>query len=258
MIGLLFIGVLLSACEPKSSQELHLFVAASLREAFTDLVVVFEEEHPTIEVIGNFAGSQMLRVQIEEGAAADVYISANEDHMTQLAESGFLAAAATTAATNELVLAVPAGNPADVKSLGDLLEAEYRVIMAGPAVPAGAYARELLKRYGAFSGQPDVQKQILDRVISFETNVRLVAAKLELGEADAGFVYRTDVQAADGRLDIIDVPVEIRISAHYPMAPLRTPHLAKQFVDFIRSSDAQRILERHGFGKPAQLDLMPS
>ena len=261
MIGILFVGFLLGACETKSSRELHVFVAASLREAFKDLIVAYEEKHGDVEVIGNFAGSQMLRVQIEEGAAADVYISANEQHMTQLTENGFVSTAVTTAANNELVLAVPAGNPADVKILGDLAGDDFRVVMAGPSVPAGAYARELLNRYGTFSGRPDVPRKILDRVISFETNVRLVAAKLELGEADAGFVYRTDVQASDGRLDIIDVPVEIQISARYPMAALRTstvPQLAKQFMVFVRSSEAQAILQHYGFGVPTQFAVIPS
>ena len=134
-------------------------------------------------------------------------------------------------------------------------------IWVGPAVPAGAYARELLKKYGEFSDRPDAPRKILDRVISFETNVRMVAAKLELGEADAGFVYRTDVLAADGRLEIIDVPVEIQVSARYPMAVLRTsnvPRLAQQFVVFVRSGEAQNILEKYGFGQPTQSDGTPA
>jgi len=261
MVAIALVGVLLAGCETKSSQELNVFVAASLREAFNDLVVAYEEKHPDIEVIGNFAGSQLLRVQIEEGATADVYISANEQHMRQLNENGFVAASVTTAATNELVLAVPTGNPAEANTLDDLTRDDFRVVMAGPAVPAGAYARELLKKYGEFSDRPDASRKILDRVISFETNVRMVAAKLELGEADAGFVYRTDVLAADGRLEIIEVPVEIQVSARYPMAVLRTsnvPRLAQQFVVFVRSGEAQKILEKYGFGQPTQSDGMPS
>ena len=261
IVVIAFAGLLLAGCGTKPSQELNVFVAASLREAFSDLIVAYEEKHQDVDIIGNFAGSQLLRVQIEEGATADVYISANEQHMRQLNENGFVTAPVTTAATNELVLAVPTGNPADINTVDDLSRADSRVVMAGPAVPAGAYAREMLKKYGEYSDRPAAARNILDRTISFETNVRMVAAKLELGEADAGFVYRTDVLAADGRLEIIDVPVEVQVSARYPMATLsisNSPRLAQQFVVFVRSGKAQKILEKYGFGKSAQSDGMPS
>ena len=261
IVVIAFAGLLLAGCGTKPSQELNVFVAAALREAFSDLIVAYEEKHQDVDIIGNFAGSQLLRVQIEEGATADVYISANEQHMRQLNENGFVTAPVTTAATNELVLAVPTGNPADINTVDDLSRADSRVVMAGPAVPAGAYAREMLKKYGEYSDRPAAARNILDRTISFETNVRMVAAKLELGEADAGFVYRTDVLAADGRLEIIDVPVEVQVSARYPMATLsisNSPRLAQQFVVFVRSGEAQKILKTYGFGKSPQSDGMPS
>ena len=252
-----FVGLLHSACQSEQLPEVRVFGAASLSVAFSDLTAAFEAANPGVRVVANLAGSQVLRVQIEEGASADVFVSANEVHMGRLGVKGFLMEPIRVATWNDLVLAVPAGNPANVRTLGDLAGANRRVVMAGEAVPAGAYARETLARFASVSGKADVDDIILDRVISFETNVRLVATKLELGEADAGFVYRTDVRASDGRLEVVELPENIQVSARYPIAILREAKradLAELFILFVRSDTGQMILHRNGFGSGTVVD----
>ena len=126
--------------------------------------------------------------------------------------------------------------------------------MAAESVPAGAYTRQMLALHAAATGQPGFADTVLQRVISFETNVRQVAAKLELAEADAGFVYRTDVLASAGRLQVIETPPRVQVTASYPAAVLRdapNPDLAQRFLAYLKSPEAQAILARHGFGPPA-------
>ena len=254
LLAFVLLAALLTACDAAPTQELHVFAAASLREAITDAVGKFEQTHPNVRVVSNFAGSQVLRLQIESGARADLFVSANPDHLDSLQRDALLLAPPTVVATNELVLAVPAGNPAGVTGITDLSQLGRRVVMAAESVPAGAYALQMLALQAAATGRPELADAVLQRVISFETNVRQVAAKLELGEADAGFVYRTDVLASDGRLQIIATPPQVQVTAQYPAAILRdapNPQLAERFLAFLRSPEAQAILTRHGFGPSA-------
>ena len=244
----------LTACHPTPTHELHLFAAASLRQALPETADAFQRANPDVRVVPNFAGSQVLRLQIESGARADLFISANPHHLDALHHAGLLAASPTVVAANQLVLAVPAANPAGISGLRDLTQPNRRVVMAAESVPAGAYARRMLALHAAHTGQPGFADAVLRNVISFETNVRQVAAKLELAEADAGFVYRTDVLASHGRLHVIETPAHVQVTATYPAAILRdasNPDLAQRFLTFLRSPAAQAILTAHGFGAPA-------
>ena len=254
LLAVVLLAALLTACNPTPTAELHVFAAASLRQALTESADAFESHNPNIRIVANFAGSQVLRLQIESGARADLFISANPDHLDALHHSGLLAPPPTVVATNHLVLAVPAANPAGISGLQDLTQPNRRVVMATESVPAGAYARRMLALHAAATGQPGFAAALLHNAISFETNVRQVAAKLELGEADAGFVYRTDVLASHGRLHVIETPPRVQVTATYPAAVLRdapNPDLAHRFLTFLRTPQAQAILIRHGFGTPA-------
>lgn len=246
--------ILLTACGSGPNAELHVFAAASLREALTETAAAFHRANPNDHVVPNVAGSQVLRLQIESGARADLVISANPDHLDALQQAGLLATSPTVVTTNQLVLAVPAANPAGISGLQDLTQPNRRVVMAAESVPAGAYARQMLALHADHTGQPGFADAVLQRVISFETNVRQVAAKLELGAADAGFVYRTDVLASHGRLHVIETPPQVQVTARYPAAVLRdapNPDPAQRFLTFLRTPQAQAILADHGFGPPA-------
>ncbi|HET7787515.1 MAG TPA: molybdate ABC transporter substrate-binding protein [Myxococcales bacterium] len=225
---------------------LLVFAASSLREAFNDLARLFERQNPGVAVELNLAGSQELRTQIENGAPADVFASADWKQMRPLV-SGRLARPAHVFARNEPVIAVPAGNPAGIRSLADLPRAR-RIVVGVPDVPIGAYTLHILdaadRRYGAgFRARVEAQ------VVSRELNVRQVLAKVTLGEAEAAIVYRTDAEAIRG-VTVVPIPADLNAVAEYPIAALAraaNAALADAFVALVLSPAGQEALARHGF-----------
>ncbi|MDE2990301.1 MAG: molybdate ABC transporter substrate-binding protein [Chloroflexota bacterium] len=238
------------ACGPVHDDEISVYAAASLRDAFTEIAREFEETRPITRVVLNFAGSQVLRAQIERGAPADVFASADEVHARELEAASLLATSPRAFAANALALAVPADNPRGLGTIEELTYADVRLVMGVADVPVGRYARAALQRYALAIGNDGLVGAVLDNVASFETNVRLVAAKLELGVVDAGFVYRTDVLASDGALVEIALPPAAVVAAPYPIAVTQRAAgraAATAFTDFVHSPAGQRILEAHGF-----------
>jgi molybdate transport system substrate-binding protein len=237
----------LAAPGARADQEVLVFAAASLREAFAAIGARFEQAHPGVKVAVNLAGSQELRTQIENGAPADVFASADMKHMQALVNQK-LAQAPRVFARNEPVLVVPRANPAQVRSLANLPDAR-RIVLGVPEVPIGAYTLRVLdaasKRYG-----PDFRARVEARVVSRELNVRQVLAKVKLGEADAAIVYRTDAAAAGAEVQVIALPAELNVLAEYPVAVLsraRQPALAAAFVDLLLSRAGREVLIRFGF-----------
>ncbi|MGB8329915.1 MAG: molybdate ABC transporter substrate-binding protein [Polyangiales bacterium] len=227
-------------------QELIVFAASSLTEAFANLERAFEAENQNVDVSIAFAGSQVFRLQIEQGAPTDVFASANPDHMDALIRQG-LVLRSETFAHNELVVVVPLDNPAGIESFEDLRKAK-RLVIGVSNVPIGAYTREVLKRASRALG-PDFETDVLEHVVSEESNVRLVRAKVELGEADAAIVYRTDAIPSD-RVRSIPIPPDLNVRATYRVGVLqRAPHraLAERWVAFLLSGAGKRILADHGF-----------
>jgi molybdate transport system substrate-binding protein len=225
---------------------LLVFAASSLREAFDDLARSFERQNPGVTVELNLAGSQELRTQIENGAPADVFASADWKQMQALV-SGGLAGPAHVFARNEPVIAVPEGNPAGIHSLEDLARAR-RIVIGAPEVPIGAYTLRVLdagdRRYGA-----GFRDRVEAHVVSRELNVRQVLAKVTLGEAEAAIVYRTDAEATRG-VSIVGIPADLDTVAEYPIAALlhaRNPALARAFVSLVLSPAGHDALARHGF-----------
>jgi molybdate transport system substrate-binding protein len=245
-LALLAVAIALPA-RADGDRELTVFAAASLREAFAELARTFERGHPGTRVTFSLAGSQELRTQIEHGAPADVFASADWKHMQALVAAK-LASAPRTFARNEPVLVVPKDNPAGLRSLEDLPRAT-RIVVGAPEVPIGAYTQRILeaasKRYGARFG-PSVEAHIVSR----EPNVRQVLSKVSLGEADAAIVYRTDARAAGRGVEVISIPPELNVVAEYPVAVLqqaREARLAREFVDLVLSPAGQETLGRFGF-----------
>jgi len=194
ILGLL-LGVALTV--RAGPRELEVYAAASLREAFGELGRQFEAKHPGTKLVFNLAGSQELRTQIENGAPADVFASADQKHMQALLAAK-LAGKPRIFARNEPVLVVPEGNPARIRGLRDLPGAK-RIVVGVPEVPIGAYTLRILdaasERYGG-----DFRERVEARVVSRELNVRQVLAKVGLGEADAAIVYRTDAATAKDKV----------------------------------------------------------
>ncbi len=236
-----------ACCALLAVAQLTVFAASSLRDAFQDLGRNLEQQHPGTSVSFNFAGSQELRTQVEHGARADVFASADPRTLRALAGAG-LALEPQVFARNEPVIVVPAGNPAGIHSLADLPRAR-RLVVGAPEVPIGEYTARILeaasRRYG-----PAFGAAVESRVASRELNVRQVLAKVALGEADAAIVYRTDALASRGAVEVISIPPELNVVAEYPIAVLRgAPQagLARAFVELVLSSAGRAVLARHGF-----------
>lgn len=226
---------------------LAVFAAASLTEAFEVLASDFEAAHPGIDVDLHLAGTPTLVFQLREGATAgslpaDVVATADDASMQELVEAGIVAPPVVFA-RNRLAIAVPPGNPAGVGGVADLGRPGLRVALADPAVPAGRYTGEVLARAGVEVLRP-----------SREPSVKAVATRIELGEADAGVVYATDVRAARGRLDAVQIVADDDVVARYPIAATvgtERPEAAEAFVAFVRSAPGQQVLAGAGFLAPA-------
>lgn len=187
----------------------------------------------------SFAGSQELAAQVKQGAPADALVTADTKTMDGLrSDTG----AATVIAKNRLVIATGKGNPKKVGALKDLADTKLKVVLAAPEVPVGRYSKKVL----------DAQK-ITVKPVSQEPNVRAVLTKVELGEADAGLVYKTDAAAATGKVDAVEIPDAQNAVAQYPAATLKSAKnadAAAAFVQWLSGPEAQKILQDAGFQKP--------
>lgn len=255
---ILFFLIGLGACASPSAttdsapQHLTIFAAASLTDAFTEIGNNFQSANPNVTVTFNFAGSQALRTQIQEGAPADVFASANNTEMRSLVDASLVAQdAPQTFLTNKLVVVLPADNPAGIDSLEDLSTSGIKIVFAAEEVPVGRYTREALEKMNASFGS-DFKDKVLANIVSNEDNVRQVVAKVQLGEADAGIVYTSDVVATP-ELQTIEIPTEFNVLAKYPIAPLiesTNSELANAFIAYVLSGEGQAILQKWGFGSP--------
>lgn len=232
------LATLMAACSGGGEEELVTVLAASsLTGALTEIAAAYEAEHDGVEVELSFDGSARLATAIVEGAPADVFASADEPNMERVVEEGMVDDAPTVFATNRLEIVVADGNPLGVELLADL--ADLRLALCQPAVPCGAYAAEAFARAG-LSAPPAGDQE----------NVKGVLTQVQLGEADAGLVYVTDVLAADD-VEGVDLPAAQQVDAAYSSAVIAPGGgEAAAFVDFLRGSEARRILSSLGFGIP--------
>jgi molybdate transport system substrate-binding protein len=215
---------------------LNVFAASSLTDAFTQLGEQFTASHPGVQVVCNFAGSSDLVAQLQQGAPADVLATADTSNMDKVAS---LTGAPQDFAGNKLIIAVEPGNPQHITGLADLARKDLKVVLAAPEVPAGKYAQEALAKAG-----------VTVAPVSLEVSVKGVVTKVSLGEADAGIVYVTDVQAAQGKIDGVAIPDDQNVLATYPIATLKdapSAEDAQAFVDLVLSAEGQKVLAAYGF-----------
>ncbi|QDY76627.1 molybdate ABC transporter substrate-binding protein [Streptomyces qinzhouensis] len=219
--------------------ELTVLAAASLTDVFKTAGSAYEKAHPGSKVTFSFAGSQELAAQVRQGAPADALVTADTKTMDGLkGETGTPA----IIAKNRLVIATEEGNPHKVGALKDLANPKLKVVLAAPEVPVGRYSAKIL----------DAQK-ITVKAVSQEPNVRAVLSKVELGEADAGLVYKTDAAGATDKVDAIEIPDAQNAVAEYPAATLKTSKnadAAAAFVTWLQGPEAQKILRDAGFQQP--------
>ncbi|MFI7236384.1 molybdate ABC transporter substrate-binding protein [Streptomyces cyaneofuscatus] len=219
--------------------DLTVLAASSLTDVFKKAGAAYEKENPGTKVTFSFAGSQELAAQVKQGAPADALVTADTKTMDGLSgETG----TPTVIAKNRLVIAVGEGNPEKVGNLKDLADTKLKVVLAAPEVPVGRYSKQII----------DARK-IAVKPVSQEPNVRAVLSKVELGEADAGLVYRTDAETAPDKVDAIDIPDAENAVASYPAATLKgSKHseAAAAFVAWLSTPAAQKILQGAGFQQP--------
>lgn len=224
---------------------LTVFAAASLTGAFQQLATIFQHQHPGWHVALEFGASDQLATQIEQGARADVFAAASPQSPGQLQHAGLLGPA-TDFATNTLVLAVPAADRADVHRVSDLVSKHPKLVIAAAGVPLGDYTRTVLANLGIALSSLNV--------VSEEADAKGVIAKIQLGEADAGFVYVTDARAAGGAVRQIQLPGSAQATATYPIGIFRASSHAKEatwWIKLVTGPTGRRLLRGLGFGLPS-------
>jgi molybdate transport system substrate-binding protein len=229
-----------------------IFAAASLTESFRELGRIFEQRHVGTTIQFSFAGSQQLALQMEQGAPADVFASADQRWMDYVKDKGLVEGETPVFVRNRLIVIVPRTNPARIGRLEDLVRRGTKVVLAAEQVPVGTYSRDVLRKLAARPDfPPDYDRRVLANVVSQEENVKSVVSKVQLGEADAGIVYRSDVTPAAARyVDDLEIPEASNITAEYRIAVVksaRNAESAREFVALVRSSEGQRVLQAHRF-----------
>ncbi|HNT71562.1 MAG: molybdate ABC transporter periplasmic molybdate-binding protein [Methanosaeta sp. PtaB.Bin087] len=249
MAVLVFSSSAVSADEP---EELVVFTAASLTGAFSEIAEMYEDE-TGIKVVSNFDGSQALRTQIEHGAYADVFASANNKQMNALKDLGLMNNSSVSIFTrNKLSLIIPKDNPAEISNLRDIVKPGVKIVIGTKDVPVGDYALQIIDKLGNDSAYgPEYKEKVLANIISQETNVNYVVTKIALGEADVGFAYVSDVTLElSSRVSQIEIPDEYNIIAEYPIGITTESRYAAEALDFInlvKSEEGRAVLERYGF-----------
>jgi molybdate transport system substrate-binding protein len=242
------LGLVAVGCGPDGTGDaspdgdVTVFAAASLTAAFTEIGDAFMVDHPDATVTFNFAASSDLVTQINEGAPAAVFASADLATMTKLTDAGGNATEPAVFATNRAAIVVGRGNPLGITGVADLANEDLVVVQCAPEVPCGRYATRILERAG-----------IAATPRSLEENVKAVVTKVTLGEADAGIVYVTDVIAAGDDADGVDIPADLNVVAEYPIAVTTEapdPAAAQAFIDFVVGEQGQQILASYGFLEP--------
>ncbi|MEU6095832.1 molybdate ABC transporter substrate-binding protein [Streptomyces sp. NPDC047079] len=231
-----------ASSSPKLSGTVTVFAAASLKESFTTLGKEFEKEHPGTKVVFNFAGSDTLAANITGGAPADVFAAASPKTMAIVADGEAAAGTPVTFVRNQLEIATLPGNPHKMSSLRDLTRSGMKVVLCDKTVPCGAAAQKAL----------DASKLKLTPV-SYEQDVKGALTKVELKEADAAVVYKTDVKAAGDKVQGVPFPESAKAVNDYPITLLKNApnaETAKEFIALVRSAEGRSVLTEAGFLQP--------
>lgn len=230
---------------------LNIFAAASLTESFNAIKTQYQAAHPNVKLTYNFNGSQLLAQQIISGAPADVFASADQTNMKKVSDPG-LVENPQVFVKNKLVVIIPGGNPGKINTLKDLANKGVKIDIEAPAVPAGKYSLQVLDKMGRSAEYGAAyERAVKANFVSQEENVKAVVQKVQLGEADAGFVYQTDVTSAvANKVKVLDIPENFNVLAQYPIAVVKnSPRAAdaQAFVQYILSSEAQAIFAKYRF-----------
>ncbi|WP_030610035.1 molybdate ABC transporter substrate-binding protein [Streptomyces fulvoviolaceus] len=231
-----------SSASPKLSGTVTVFAAASLQESFTTLGKEFEKEHPGTKVTFSFGGSDTLAASITSGAPADVFASASPKTMKIVTDAGDASGTPATFVRNQLEIATLPGNPDKISSLKDLTRSGLKVVLCDKEVPCGAAAQTALEA-----------SSLKLTPVSYEQDVKAALTKVELKEADAAVVYKTDVQAAGDKVEGVEFPESADAVNDYPIALLKNAQnteTAEAFIELVKSTEGQKVLTEAGFLNP--------
>jgi molybdate transport system substrate-binding protein len=231
-----------ATAKPKLSGEITVFAASSLKESFGAIKKDFEKKNPDVTVKFNFDASSNLAAQIQQGAPADVFASADEANLRKTIDSGDVVGPPLVFAKNRLEIAVEEDNPKRIKSLADLAKPDVVLVLCADQVPCGKYAADAFAKAG-----------VEVRPASEEENAKATLAKVSLGEADAAVVYVTDVRAEKGNVSGVKIPDEDNVVATYPTGVVKDGQnlsAAKAWTLFLESAKARKTLEKFGFLPP--------
>ena len=236
-----------------ASVDLTIFAAASLKNVLAEAEAAYEAANPGTDLTISTDSSSALETQIEQGAPADVFLSADTTNPQKLVDGGFASGDAIPFAGNKLTVIVPSDNPAGIQSPADLAKPGLRIIAAGDEVPITKYATQLVENLAAEAGAPDgFAAAYVANVASKEDNVSAIVSKIELGEGDAGIVYVTDAAASD-EVTPIEVPDAANVPATYAGVVVgESPNqdASAAFLDWLTGPDGQDVLSSFGFLPP--------
>ncbi len=231
--------------------KIAVFAAASLTDVFRAIGDAFTRDHPGLTVAFNFQSSSALATQIEQGAPADLFAAADLATMARLTDRGLIEGLPATFGRNAPVIVTPADNRAGILAPRDLARPGIKLVLAAPDVPIGNYARQVIDRLAAApSLGPAYREATLRNLVSNEANVRAVLTKIELGEADAAIVYRTDARQSGTNVRTVAIPDAANVIATYPIAVVKASKqsaAAAAFLAFVRGAEGQRLLRDAGF-----------
>jgi len=243
--------VVFSPAPAAADSTLTVFAAASLTEFLQGAKPVFEKAHPGTTLLLNLAASSRCRIQIEQGAPCDVFLSANTKNMDPLVEAD-IARDPVIFAHNRLVIITPKSNPGVLQAPTDLTKPGLKLVTCSAEAPIGRYTRICIDKMDA-SGDygANFRQRVVANIVSEEPTVKGIVAKVMLGEADGGICYASDVTpAVRPKVNAIDIPDDVNIIADYPIAVIadsRHKDLAREFVRFVLSDESQGLLAHHGF-----------
>lgn len=234
----------------KHKVSIRIMAAASLTESFNAIKKEFESKYPNIKVEINYAGSQQLVTQIEQGVNADIFACANKEYMDKLAVEN-LVNKHKVFAHNKLILAI-SSNEKNIKSLNDLAKSGIKLAIASPAVPVGKYTQEMLNKINKSGNFPFNYKQnFLKNVITNELSVKSVLTKVEIGEADASIVYKTDLTRETlKKVRTISIDDKYNVIATYPIALIKdskNKQQANTFINYVLSDSGRKVFRKYGF-----------
>jgi len=244
---------MLCACA-EEPRELTVFCGAGLAGAFNEIEQLYKNTSGTDTGIEfNFDGVQALRAQIEQGAYADVLVSANLRHMNALKAEGYIDNDTVKIfAENNVAVIIPRNNPANIKNLMDLARPGIKISIGTKDLPAGDYARQVLDKLANDSEYgPAYKEKVMANIVSEETMVTLIMSKVALGEADAGFAFLSDVSPKmAGKITRIFIPDKYNVIGDFPIGVLKQskyPQQSRNFIDLVMSAKGQAVLKKYGF-----------